>query len=121
MKINKIKKNKPILQENQQSSETLAYVGERLKMQKKIAYWNSDEYYYKRKKMFADAVRGELEQLRNQRWAEIDKQNELNKKSSFTKGIEYIADVLEFFGGLLIEPFIEGYKDLKKEIKTILG
>ena len=63
------------------SKKTLAYIGENLKMQKKVAYWNSDEGIYKRRKMISDNIRAYEEALRQQRWEQIEQQEKLNKKN----------------------------------------
>ena len=113
MKTNRIIGNKyrPV----NSSKKTLAYIGENLKMQKKIAYRNSEQYIAQQSKLLADAYCKQYEERQRKRWAEMDRLEELNKKNGFQKFKENAMDIFFLVFGLLITPIITMYDDIKKE------
>ena len=97
------------------SKKTLAYIGENLKMQKKFAYRNSEQYIVQQGKLRADAFRKQYEENQKKRWSEMDRLEELNKKKGFHRFKENAMDIIYFIFGLLATPIITMYDDIKKE------
>lgn len=103
--------------------KTLAYMSERIKLQKKLSYYHSDEYKKQQRKMLVKINEQKIKEDNDRKLLEIQKERlernkPINKLKSVTRNaLKCVDDIASLFVRIIEEEISSFCKDIKNEFK----
>ena len=102
---------------------TLAYISKRIKLQKKLSYYHSDEYKEQQRKMLVKINEQKIKEDNDRKLLEIQKERlernkPINKLKSVTRNaLKCVDDVASLLIRIIQEEINSFCKDIKNEFK----